>query len=104
MKKSVSVCTGIQLMFDNINDDMNKLITNEKEISRWIPVDEWLPKCAHDYAEYGEWVLISTGDYVGIACRHWLDMEESQWDWVNESGQSLKVTHWMQLPEPPRIE
>jgi hypothetical protein len=64
---------------------------------QWIPVEEELPKCNIvdcGLATYPVLVYREDG-FIDISC---YDSEVGEWDCVGV------VTHWMQLPQPPRKE
>lgn len=86
----------IELLKKNLFDDYDfedlaeELIANGVTVQRWVPVTERLP-------EPLEYVLVyvSNRDYVEIA---YMTIYK---EWVGVEIKS-QVTHWMQLPTPPK--
>lgn len=73
-------------------DDALALIEHlEAKIPRWISVDERLPEkrgtylCNYEFEESGR--IVMSCDYLG----------SERWSFMQSS-----ITHWMQLPEPPK--
>ena len=74
------------------------LIANGVTVQKWIPVTERLPNAM-------EWVLCAT-TYKTI---HILRYDHIMDDWdalgnANRCYEKTFVTHWMELPEPPKGE
>ena len=93
MKPQIS---GNELTIDiaqgNIADN---LIANGVTVQEWIPASE-PPK--------------KPGEY-NVAQKHWLDghleSKRGKWngvEWFVDGKESLMVTHWMPLPQPPKGE
>lgn len=75
---------------------------NLKRTRRWIPVTERLPDKSGNY-------LTAFGDRIAMAVNEFMHPR----DWLTEEGREAHpngkwywggVTHWMQLPEPPKGE
>ncbi len=74
-------------------------------MQQWIPVTERLP----EHPEY-DWVLVQVKmnpeDYYGVP--HIAELRNGVWydedDLPLEEFRSVKVTHWMPLPQPPKGE
>ena len=62
---------------------------------RWIPVSERLPKDGERVIAYFPEETESVGEATFRLT------EENQW--LTEHGSWFLVTHWMPLPEPPRM-
>lgn len=60
----------------------------------WISVKDRLPEIKKH--GFSEWVLASTGHVQVEIARY--DHDYNKW-----SPNPLKFTHWMPLPEPPKI-
>lgn len=68
-----------------------------QEERKWIPVTERLPERTmppHDVLVYHD---LNCGMFID---RAWYSHEKNKWR--SAVGMSLKVTHWMPLPEPPK--
>lgn len=66
-------------------------------MAEWISVKERLPK-------YGDYVLCigpKRGYYIS-EYRGLVDIPHKAWPWFMAQGRSVKITHWMPLPEPPK--
>lgn len=79
-------------VFDQIADH---LIANGVTVQEWIPASE-PPK--------------EPGEYT-VAQKHWCDghfeSKKGKWngvEWFVDGKESLMVTHWMPLPQPPKGE
>lgn len=75
-----------------LEDDALALIEHlEAKIPRWISVKERLPEkcgtylCNYEFEESGR--IVMSCDYLG----------SERWSFMQSS-----ITHWMQLPEPPK--
>lgn len=68
-------------------------LDNQVSSSKWIPVSERLPK-------RNEKVLVcdTREDYVSI----WENFEDGLWYGDDVIWATEDITHWMQLPEPPK--
>lgn len=77
-------CTGAQVA-DTINDFCAGWRAADN--SRWIPVEDELPKEENLY-------IVSNGRETSVA--YWVD---DNWDTFGDV-----ITHWIQLPKPPRKE
>jgi hypothetical protein len=64
-----------------------------KRANQWISVKDWLP-------EYGRRVLVLTTEYATVAA-HFGEVQGIR-KWVSHTYPFLKVTHWRELPEPPK--
>ena len=70
----------------------------------WIDVNESLPQVGIDSVYSSTWVLVSyvfdgkhyntLGKYIKTPAPYWIDVHRDKLE---------KITHWMQLPEPPMI-
>ena len=74
-------------------------ITAEKD-TQWISVKERLPEInksvlvnSLDFFTTGEPVVI-VGSYTGKAWHQ---------DWCRDDDDLIEITHWMPLPEPPKL-
>lgn len=84
-------------------DQYEKGYRDAKQEQKWIPVSERLP----ERPEY-DWVLVQVKmnpeDYYGVP--HIAELRNGTWydedDLPLEEFRSVKVTHWMPLPEPPK--
>ena len=74
--------------------------------SEWISVDERMP-------EIMETVLIAYKEKWGWETEWHFDVDAGSWDIVEgrwntyhdlDEGQELHITHWMPLPEPPKMK
>ena len=85
----------------------DRLIANGVTVQEWIPASEPPKKitnkvivlCKNGYMGYGHYE-----DYKGE--RTWYNLESGKpfTDWDLEDCESYEVTHWMQLPKPPKGE
>lgn len=74
--------------------------SKERQVDKWISVKDMLPKPA------GEWVLVCADgaqNCVGYTLLHGFE------DWCHSARGGLnidfdKITHWMRLPESPKVE
>lgn len=67
---------------------------------QWISVKERLPKLWNDYLAFGYGPTIPASCFVAVydpKSNKWYDMH-TDWDW------SDVITHWQELPEPPKEE
>ena len=70
----------------------------------WIDVNEKLPEVGIDSVYGSAWVLVSyvfddkqyvgEGKYIKTPKPYWIDVHRDKLE---------KITHWMQLPEPPSV-
>lgn len=70
-------------------------------MSEWISVRDKMP-------DEFRWVFVSA-DFLGDS-RGWINIamwDEGLWKFINGDGGEIdfgKVTHWMDLPDPPKLE
>lgn len=79
-----------------LQDAINDLHSAHEKEQKWIPVTERLP-------EYGKHVLIYAGffqPYIEAAYY----CEDKKWRFTYDDAEVVGVSHWMQLPEPPKEE
>lgn len=98
---------GYIVEFDT-RDDAEKSCDEFMQKCEWISVDERLPeeyeKCLV-VAKVGDRTVIDLAEIV--RCYHLLTSSEScEWlitnDW--DEGEGCEITHWMPLPEPPKMK
>lgn len=92
-------------IFDQIADN---LIANGVTVQEWIPVTEGLPE--NDYGKHWKdrkyyLVLYQPS---GLMCVAHYGYKQYDWwidnhDCVMSAANYKEVTHWMPLPEPPRV-
>ena len=84
--------------YTDIEDVADHLITNGVTVQEWISVTERLP-------ENGEWVLCFMKDTC-VGTFRVLQWNYIDWQWndENEWFDEKDVTHWMPLPEPPKMD
>ena len=71
-----------------------------KVMPQWISVKDRLPKLWNDYLAFGYGPTIPASCFVAVydpKSNKWYDMH-TDWDW------SDVITHWQELPEPPKEE
>ena len=83
------------------------LVNHGVTVQEWIPASEPPKKitnkvivlCKNGYMGYGHYE-----DYKGE--RTWYNLESGKpfTDWDLEDCESYEVTHWMQMPQPPKGE
>lgn len=84
------------------------LIANDVTIQKWIPVAEKLPEkitnkvlvyCKNGYIGFGHYE-----DFQGV--KDWYNLENGKpfREWDLEDCETYEVTHWCELPEPPKGE
>lgn len=70
-------------------------------MSGWISVKDRLPSIiSEDFDDYSEDVLVMTPD--GIMIGHCEPYRDGEYAWFSNHD-SVTVTHWMPLPEPPEV-
>lgn len=67
----------------------------QKDVPRWIPVTERLPK-------YGERVLVFGGVTMYVAYYDKNRYGGESWHKLNSKSHYCNPTHWMPLPTPPK--
>ena len=77
-----------------MNEIADHLIANGVTVQKWIPVSERLPEDDIPSAAYLCW----WGGHTHI-CKYWRTRRCFEFN-----GRSVKVTHWMPLPQPPKGE
>ena len=89
----------LQKCVDGLEADNDNLCERIKDLSKWIPVTERLPNVDEKVLTFarnkydGSWFMDITS-WTGVR-----NHDEYQfWGY----GYSMKVTHWMPLPEPPK--
>jgi hypothetical protein len=78
-------------------DAIEELSRNTRELPRWIPVTERLPK-------YGERVLVFGGVTMYVAYYDKNRYGGESWHKLNSKSHYCNPTHWMPLPQPPKEE
>ena len=73
------------------------LVSNGVTVQEWISVKDRLP-------ELGERVICTDGGAVFEQYRVEPSYVYGIWDRSGLKSQMQKVTHWMPLPEPPKVE
>ena len=97
----------------NIADDLKKAYDDGyadglKANREWNSVDERLPepneKCLIA-AKWGDRVVIDLGELVPSFD---IITKEESYDWLItydwDEGEGFEITHWMPLPEPPKVK
>ena len=74
------------------NDFLARQRQREQEERRWIPVTERLP----DDSIPSTFYLCYWNGYIRV-CKYWRARKVFEL-----RGKTVKVTHWMPLPEPPK--
>ena len=73
-----------------------------RELNKWISIDERLPE------NEKEMVLVTDGKTVIPGFRNWMYRTGADSrlfvPGLKMGGGSMQVSHWMQLPKPPRDE
>ena len=78
---------------DALRDAVRCIKETSAQVPRWISVEERLPEkrgtylCNYEFEESGR--IVMSCDYLG----------SERWSFMQSS-----ITHWMQLPEPPKEE
>ena len=76
--------------------DMSKMV----DVNGWISVKDRMPELWNDYLAFGYGPTIPASCFVAVydpKSNKWYDMH-TDWDW------SDVITHWQELPEPPKEE
>lgn len=100
-------CDGTKCAFCERVEIADRLIANGVTFakdtnvpSKWISVEDRLPEEARvpkDVLVYHK--LGNCGSYVD---RAWYDRDKRKWR--SALGMNMNVTHWMPMPEPPRVQ
>jgi hypothetical protein len=80
--------------------DADKVINSSNNSNGWISVKDRLPELWNDYLAFGYGPTIPASCFVAVydpKSNKWYDMH-TDWDW------SDVITHWQELPEPPKEE
>ena len=91
----------------HISEVADHLISNGVTVQEWIPASEPPKKimnkvivlCKNGYIGFGHYE-----DYKGKQTWYNLESGKPFTDWDLEDCESYKVTHWMYLPQPPKVE
>lgn len=79
-----------------LGDIADHLIANGVTVQEWISVDDRLPEEKVNCIVHYKHAYCDNDDYWAIGICFY-NGEKFQMDW------SYKVTHWMPLPEPPKM-
>ena len=84
-------------------NDANTVLADSKNLCGWASVAEGMPECGHYIAAYYNPSDSSKKLYVITAWRG-----RDGWYWDNAEKEraedkTLKITHWMPMPEPPSV-
>lgn len=72
-------------------------LLDEKDSEKWISVEDLLPDTNRDVLTFNSELGIYVGFYGrGFDC-------DGEW-YVYDRDTSPKITHWRELPDPPRME
>ena len=85
---------------DAINSVQEIPAADVEPVQEWIPVTERLPKCEGSYIVFTERGSIYASHFYTEKRFASGYVREAQW---SQRG-TVKVTHWMPLPEPPKGE
>ena len=87
--------------FDDLNDACYRILDKANyHKQEWISVDERLPEKSGDYLTYHNGVISA----LMYSKRHKLFNAEDTLDEKFSKANCIEVSHWMPLPEPPKMK
>ena len=99
-EKLVELLAPTSLNFEEVAYLADYLVKNGVTVHGWVSVDERLPECEGSYIVYTERGSIYASHFYTEKRFASGYVREAQW---SQRG-TVKVTHWMPLPEPPKGE
>ena len=84
---------------DEIVPGLRKQVEELESGSKWIPVTERLPTAFDEFIVMIKGAEAPTTLWYDWCKEHWYQPEMEGGD-----GRKYEVTHWMPLPEPPKVE
>lgn len=97
-QQNLSVITMQERTRARLEEQISQL---ESRIPRWISVEERLPEHRAFVLMHIPGCELREGIYLGPTGFEYYDKAEKPWAWKNVDE---LVTHWMQLPQPPKEE
>ena len=92
LKKEEEIANHYAEMLDKTEEELN----DERAKSEWISVEERLPK-------HLEKVLVCDTEQKMVTAVY-IDYGNGKGDWGTAVRLTNKVTHWMPIPEPPKMK
>ena len=99
-EKLVELLAPTSLNFEEAAYLADYLVKNGVTVHGWVSVDERLPECEGSYIVYTERGSIYTSHFYTEKRFASGYVREALW---SQRG-TVKVTHWMPLPDPPKGE